>query len=54
MSQPLRHSMWEVGLDFGLGTAASVERVVIRWPSGKTQELKAPQVGRIHRIQEPA
>jgi enediyne biosynthesis protein E4 len=41
-------------LHFGLGTAASVERVVIRWPSGKTQELKAPQVGRIHRIQEPA
>jgi hypothetical protein len=24
MSQALRHSMWEVGLDFGLGTAASL------------------------------
>lgn len=23
MSQPLRHSMWEVGLDFGLGTAVN-------------------------------
>ena len=31
----------------------SVDRVVIRWPSGKTQELKAPQPGRVHQIQEP-
>jgi len=41
-------------LHFGLGTGASVDRVVIRWPSGKTQELKAPQAGRIHQVQEPA
>ena len=41
-------------LHFGLGTQASVDRVVIRWPSGKTQELKAPQPGRVHQIQEPA
>jgi hypothetical protein len=41
-------------LHFGLGTQAAVERAVIRWPSGKTQELKAPQPGRVHRIQEPA
>ena len=40
-------------LHFGLGTQASVDRVVIRWPSGKTQELKAPQPGRVHQIQEP-
>ena len=31
-----------------------VDRAVIRWPSGKTQELKAPAAGRVHRIQEPA
>ena len=41
-------------LHFGLGVGANVERVVIRWPSGKTQELAAPQAGRRHRIQEPA
>ncbi|HXW04303.1 MAG TPA: CRTAC1 family protein [Vicinamibacterales bacterium] len=41
-------------LHFGLGTPASVDRVVIRWPSGKTQELAAPQPGRVHRVQEPA
>ena len=41
-------------LHFGLGQPQSVERVVIRWPSGKTQELSAPQPGRVHKIQEPA
>jgi hypothetical protein len=41
-------------LHFGLGPHASVDRVVVRWPSGKTQELKAPPVGRVTRIQEPA
>jgi hypothetical protein len=40
-------------LHFGLGAHDAVERVVIRWPSGKTQELKGPQSGRVHRIQEP-
>jgi hypothetical protein len=41
-------------LHFGLGPQQSVDRVVVRWPSGKMQELKAPQVGRVHRIREPA
>lgn len=41
-------------LHFGLGIGASVDRVVIRWPSGKTQELKAPQPGRVHKVLEPA
>jgi hypothetical protein len=41
-------------LHFGLGAQPSIDRVVIQWPSGKTQELKAPQAGRVHRIQEPA
>jgi len=40
-------------LHFGLGPHASVERVVVRWPSGKTQEIKAPAVGRVHHVQEP-
>ena len=41
-------------LHFGLGTGAAVERAVIRWPSGKVQELNALQPGRVHRVQEPA
>jgi enediyne biosynthesis protein E4 len=41
-------------LHFGLGPHASVDRVVVRWPSGKTQEIKAPAVDRVHHIQEPA
>jgi hypothetical protein len=41
-------------LHFGLGESTSVERVVIRWPSGKTQELKALQTGRVHHLEEPA
>jgi hypothetical protein len=41
-------------LHFGLGAGAAVERAVIRWPSGKTQELGAPQPGRVHRLQEPS
>ena len=41
-------------LQFGLGAGATVDKVVIRWPSGKTHELGAPAAGRVHRIQEPS
>jgi hypothetical protein len=41
-------------LHFGLGAQAGIDRVVIRWPSGKSQELRKPQAGRLHRVQEPA
>jgi hypothetical protein len=41
-------------LHFGLGANAAVDRVVIRWPSGKTQELKSPAPGRVHQVEEPA
>jgi enediyne biosynthesis protein E4 len=41
-------------LHFGLGADAGVDRVVIRWPSGRSQELTAPATGRVHRVQEPA
>jgi enediyne biosynthesis protein E4 len=41
-------------LHFGLGANPSVDRVVIRWPSGKTQELKGLQPGSVHKVQEPA
>jgi hypothetical protein len=41
-------------LHFGLGAQAAVDRVVVRWPSGKTQEIRTPAAGRVHRIEEPA
>ncbi len=39
-------------LHFGLGKEPKVEKVVIRWPSGQTQTLTAPEPGRCHRIKE--
>jgi hypothetical protein len=40
-------------LHFGLGKAASVDRVEIRWPSGQTQTVEKPALDKVHRIQEP-
>jgi hypothetical protein len=37
---------------YGLGTAAAVDRVVIRWPSGTTQTIEHPAVDRLHQIKE--
>ncbi len=41
-------------LHFGLGKSAVVEKVIVRWPSGRTQELAHPVPNRVHRIEEPA
>jgi hypothetical protein len=41
-------------LHFGLGNQQAIDKAVIRWPSGKTQELIAPRAGQVHKIQEPA
>jgi hypothetical protein len=41
-------------LHFGLGTAARVDKVVVRWPSGKVQELSSPGLNRVVKIEEPA
>jgi enediyne biosynthesis protein E4 len=40
-------------LHFGLGRAPRLERAVIRWPSGKTQTLDAPEAGKVHKVKEP-
>ncbi len=40
-------------LHFGLGNVASVDRIEIKWPSGRTQKLDSPPVNQIHKIQEP-
>ena len=41
-------------LHFGLGKDPEIEKVVIRWPSGKTQTLDRPAANEIHKIKEPA
>jgi len=41
-------------LHFGLGKASRVDRVEIRWPSGKTQTIAAPELNRIHPVKEPS
>jgi hypothetical protein len=40
-------------LHYGLGAATSVDRVVIRWPSGRRQTIEAPAVDTLHRVKEP-
>lgn len=37
-------------LHFGLGSRTAIERVEIRWPDGKSQLLRAPDVNTIHRV----
>jgi enediyne biosynthesis protein E4 len=40
-------------LHFGVGKAATIDRAEIRWPSGKTQVVTAPELNKIHKIKEP-
>jgi hypothetical protein len=41
-------------LHFGLGEIGTVEKVVIRWPSGRTSEIVNPSADRVHKVKEPA
>ncbi len=41
-------------LHFGLGKVTHVDRVEIRWPSGKIQKLAGPGMNQNHKIEEPA
>jgi len=41
-------------LHFGLGKNGNVDRVEIRWPSGKTETIAAPEVNHIHKVVEPS
>lgn len=39
-------------LHFGLGDAAKVDRVAIRWPSGKEQVIESPSIDTLHHVRE--
>jgi hypothetical protein len=41
-------------LHFGLGAGGTPDKVTVRWPSGKVQELTRPEVNRVHKVEEPA
>jgi enediyne biosynthesis protein E4 len=41
-------------LHFGLGRGATVDKAIVRWPSGKVQELVRPEPNRVHKLEEPA
>jgi hypothetical protein len=41
-------------LHFGVGRAKGVEKALIRWPSGKEQTIEAPELGRVHLVEEPS
>src|SRR5437764_251093 len=40
-------------LHFGLGRNAQLEKVEIRWPSGKMQTLDNAEVGKLNKVKEP-
>ncbi len=41
-------------LHYGLGAATNVDRIVIRWPSGKVQTIDHPAIDRVLSVKEPA
>jgi hypothetical protein len=41
-------------LHYGLGATTTVDRAVIRWPSGRTQTIEKPQIDMLHKVKEPA
>ena len=40
-------------LHFGLGPDPHIDKAVIRWPSGQTQTIPAPEPNRLHKVKEP-
>lgn len=45
-------SQSELPITIGLGAAASVDRVVIRWPDGSTQQIVDAGVDQVHNVQQ--
>jgi hypothetical protein len=45
-------SQSELAATFGLNGADKIEKVVIRWPDGKVQEIASPAIDQVHRIEQ--
>jgi hypothetical protein len=41
-------------IHFGLGKDPKVDKIVIKWPSGKVQTIEKPEIGKVNKITEPA
>ncbi len=41
-------------LHFGLGKDAKIDKVVVRWPSGREQTLEDVEIGKLNKVKEPA
>jgi hypothetical protein len=39
-------------LHFGLGKTGKIDKVVVRWASGKTQRIENPELNKIHKLRE--
>jgi hypothetical protein len=39
-------------LHFGLGAGGAVEKAVVRWPSGRVDEIVRPAANQVHRVKE--
>ena len=47
-------SMGSIDLEFGVGVAKSVDKIVVLWPSGRTQKLESVPINQVITITEPA
>jgi hypothetical protein len=41
-------------LHFGLGAAASIDKIVVHWPSGREQTIENAGIDRVITVEEPA
>ena len=46
------YSQNDLRLHFGLGTAANVERLEVRWPNGLEESWADVEINRIHTLKE--
>jgi hypothetical protein len=40
-------------LHFGLGEAKAIDKIVVKWPSGREQTLEKQSVDRVLTVEEP-
>jgi hypothetical protein len=40
-------------IHYGIGASTAVDRLVIRWPSGRMQTIDSPAIDQLHRVVEP-